>query len=194
MEASKPEYRPWKRSFSRDDFSRLMEEAIRKRIESGLPLAVPLRYAPLGAISWGDQDALKHENPSSVLRNSRKYARWFPPCMVHAISNGRPEWILHIDAFSLFRSCLISGWIWGIIELFRSLLISMRAHQVQVKSQSTAQQANISSHHAHNDNLRNCMERSLSEDIASLSYYRRRHGIWRKGKPCWQTIMIKCEL
>ncbi len=108
---------------AKEKFSRILEEAVRKRIESGMPLDVPP----------GICDALsEHLNEIREALNARKsdfavemtgeiLPGLFPPCMAHALSGAQSGVNLpHSMRFALTSFLLNIGMnVEGIIGLFR---------------------------------------------------------------------------
>ena len=110
-------------SLSREDFSRIMEEAIRKRIEYGLPLAVPPEICEsLGQYLEEIRNTLTtRKSEFSIEEFKEIMPDCFPPCIVAAISNVRGGVNLaHSNRFALVSFLLNIGMNTdGIIELFK---------------------------------------------------------------------------
>jgi len=110
-------------SLSRDDFSRIMEEAIRKRIESGLPAAVPPEICEsLRKYLEEIRNAIPVRKSEFNIEEFKEIMPdCFPPCMVHALSNGQAGINLaHSMRFALVSFLLNIGMnVDGIIELFK---------------------------------------------------------------------------
>jgi DNA primase large subunit len=110
-------------NLSKEKFSRILEEAIRKRIESGLPLDVP------PDICAALEEQLKEIREALSVRKSefsrREFSEimpeCFPPCMVHALSWAQSGMNLsHSMRFALTSFLLNIGMnVEGIIGLFR---------------------------------------------------------------------------
>jgi DNA primase large subunit len=108
---------------SKEEFSRLLEEAVRKRIESGLPLEVP------SGISVALEVYIKEIRDSLIVRKSEFNIEefkeimpdCFPPCIVHALSGAQSGVNLpHSMRFALTSFLLNIGMkVDGIIELFK---------------------------------------------------------------------------
>ena len=94
-------------SLSREDFSRIMEEAIRKRIESGLPLSVPPEICQsLGQYLEEIRNALKtRKSEFSIEEFKEIMPDCFPPLhgTCHIKWQGRSE----SCAFNAFCSCFV---------------------------------------------------------------------------------------
>ncbi len=110
-------------SLSREDFSRIMEEAIRKRIESGLPFSVPPEICALleGYLQEIRDQLTARKSEFSIEEFKEIMPDCFPPCMVIAISNARAGVNLpHSMRFALVSYLLNIGMNTdGIIELFK---------------------------------------------------------------------------
>ena len=108
---------------SKEEFVRLLEEAVRKRIESGLPLEVP------SGICIALEVYLKEIRDSLSVRKSEFNIEefkeimpdCFPPCMGHALSGAQSGVNLpHSLRFALTSFLLNIGMnVEGIIELFK---------------------------------------------------------------------------
>ncbi len=110
-------------TLSREDFSRLMEEAVRKKIESGLPAAVPPDICSgLGEYLEEIRSALiARKSEFSIEEFKEIMPDCFPPCMTLAISNARAGVNLpHSMRFALVSFLLNVGMNTdGIVELFK---------------------------------------------------------------------------
>jgi DNA primase large subunit len=178
-------------SLTREDFSRIMEEAIRKRIESGLPLAVPPEIcASLGQYLEEIRNALTtRKSEFSIEEFKEIMPDCFPPCMVHAISNGRAGVNLaHSMRFALVSFLLNIGMnVEGIIELFKvSPDFDEERTRYQVNHIHGATGTTYTSPScATMITYGNCYgKEALCERISHpLSYYRKKAWILKKGKP-----------
>ncbi len=108
---------------TKEEFTRLMEEAVRKRIESGLPLEVPPEIC--GAL---EGHLIEIRNSLKARKSEFNIEEWkeimpdcFPPCMVHALSDAQAGVNLpHSMRFALTSFLLNIGMnVEGIIELFK---------------------------------------------------------------------------
>lgn len=110
-------------SLSREDFSRILEEAIRKRIEHGLPLAVPPEICTSLAQYLEDiRNALTTRKSEFNIEEFKEIMPdCFPPCVLHALSNVKAGVNLaHSMRFALVSFLLNIGMnMDGIIELFK---------------------------------------------------------------------------
>ncbi|MCX9086830.1 MAG: DNA primase regulatory subunit PriL, partial [Candidatus Methanoperedens sp.] len=110
-------------SLSREDFSRILEEAIRKRIEYGLPLAVPPEICTSLAKQLEDiRNALTTRKSEFNIEEFKEIMPdCFPPCVLHALSNVKAGVNLaHSMRFALVSFLLNIGMnMDGIIELFK---------------------------------------------------------------------------
>ncbi|VVB89432.1 DNA primase large subunit PriL [uncultured archaeon] len=108
---------------SREKFSRILEEAIRKRIESGMPLDVPPEIcAALEEQLREIRDALSaRKSEFSIEMSGEIMPDCFPPCMAHALSGAQSGVNLsHSMRFALTSFLLNIGMnVEGIIGLFR---------------------------------------------------------------------------
>jgi DNA primase large subunit len=108
---------------SKEEFSRLLEEAIRKRIESGLPLEVPPRINDkLEVYTKEIRDSLILRKSEFNIEEFKKIMPdCFPPCMAHALSGAQSGVNLpHSMRFALTSFLLNIGMkVDGIIELFK---------------------------------------------------------------------------
>lgn len=110
-------------SLPREDFFRIIEEAIRKKIEFGLPLAVPPHICTLlGQYLEDIRNALTmRKSKFSIEEFKEIMPDCFPPCITYAISNVRAGVNLaHSMRFALVSYLLNIGMNTdGIIELFK---------------------------------------------------------------------------
>lgn len=110
-------------SLSREDFSRILEEAIRKRIEYGLPLAVPPEICTSLALNLEDiRNALTTRKSEFNIEEFKEIMPdCFPPCVRHALENVKAGVNLaHSMRFALVSFLLNIGMnMDGIIELFK---------------------------------------------------------------------------
>lgn len=110
-------------SLAKEDFTRLLEEAVRKRIESSLPLEVPAEICSnLETHLSGIRDALKtRKSEFSIEEFKEIMPDCFPPCVAHALSNAKAGVNLpHSMRFALVSFLLNIGMnAEGIIELFK---------------------------------------------------------------------------
>jgi len=76
---------------SKEKFSRILEEAIKKRIESGLPVEVPEEIcAALGTFTGEIRSSLSaRKSEFSIEEFKEIMPDCFPPCMVHALTNAQ---------------------------------------------------------------------------------------------------------
>ena len=107
----------------KDELSRLMEEAVRKRIESGLPLDVPsgICSALEGYLNEIRDRLSARKSEFSIEEFKEIMPDCFPPCMAQALSNAQAGVNLsHSMRFALTSFLLNIGMnIEGIIELFK---------------------------------------------------------------------------
>lgn len=107
----------------KDELSRLMEEAVRKRIESGLPLDVPsgICSALEGYLNEIRSRLIARKSEFSIEEFKEIMPDCFPPCMAHALSNAQAGVNLsHSMRFALTSFLLNIGMnVEGIIELFK---------------------------------------------------------------------------
>ncbi len=110
-------------TLTKEDFSRIMEEAIRKRIESSLPVDVPPEIcASLERYLLEIREALKTcKSEFSIEEFKEIMPDCFPPCIVHALSNAQAGVNLpHSMRFALTSFLLNIGMnTEGIMELFK---------------------------------------------------------------------------
>ncbi len=110
-------------ALSREDFSRIMEEAIRKKVESGLPASVsPDICSTLREYLDEIRSALAaRKSEFSIEEFKEIMPDCFPPCMAYAISNVRAGVNLpHSMRFALVSFLLNIGMnTEGIVELFK---------------------------------------------------------------------------
>ncbi|HEY9204645.1 MAG TPA: DNA primase regulatory subunit PriL [Candidatus Methanoperedens sp.] len=111
-------------SLIKEDFSRLMEEAIRKKIESGLPLDVPAEICA-AIVSYTEEirNALTSRKSEFNIEEFKEIMPdCFPPCMVRGLSNIRAGVNLpHSMRFALTSFLLNIGMnADGIIELYKA--------------------------------------------------------------------------
>ncbi|VVB90240.1 DNA primase large subunit PriL [uncultured archaeon] len=178
----------------REDFSRIIEEAIRKRIESSLPLDVPPQICTaLEGYLTEIRDSLSaRKSEFSIEEFKEIMPDCFPPCMVRALSNAQAGVNLpHSMRFALTSFLLNIGMnTEGLIELFkvspdfdeeRTRYQVMHIHGATgtvYKSPSCATMITYG----------NCFgkERLCDRISHPLSYYRRKAWMLKKGKD--QTI------
>lgn len=182
-------------NLSKEKFSRILEEAIRKRIESGLPLDVP------PDICTALEDQLKEIREALSVRKSEFSAGefseimpdCFPPCMAHALSGAQSGVNLsHSMRFALTSFLLNIGMnVEGIIGLFRvspdfdeertryQVMHIHGATGTVYKSPSCDTMATYG----------NCIGKEpLCERISHpLGYYRKKAWILKKGSPPKET-------
>jgi DNA primase large subunit len=173
----------------REDFSRILEEAIRKRIESSLPLDVPSGVcASLEKYLEEIRDALKtRKSEFSIEEFKEIMPDCFPPCMVHALSNARAGVNLpHSMRFALTSFLLNIGMnTEGIIDLFkvspdfdeeRTRYQVMHIHGATGTTYTSPSCATMITYG-------NCFgKEALCERISHpLSYYRRKAWMLKKG-------------
>lgn len=110
-------------TLTKEDFSRILEEAIRKRIESNLPVNVPPKLCgKLQSHLEEIRDALTSRKSEFSIEEFREIMPdCFPPCMVHALSNAKAGVNLpHSMRFALTSFLLNIGMkAEGIIDLFK---------------------------------------------------------------------------
>ncbi|MCX9081738.1 MAG: DNA primase regulatory subunit PriL [Candidatus Methanoperedens sp.] len=177
-------------SLSREDFSRLMEEAIRKRIEQGLPLAVPPEICTsLGQYLEEIKNALvSRKSEFSIEEFKEIMPDCFPPCMIYAISNAKAGMNLpHSMRFALVSYLLNIGMNTdGIVELFKvSPDFDEERTRYQVNHIHGATGTTYTSPScATMVTYGNCYgKEALCERISHpLSYYRKKAWILKKGQ------------
>lgn len=107
----------------KEEFTRILQEAIRKRIESGLPLDVPKEVC--AALEYNLKEIRNSLNARKSEFSIEEFKEiipdCFPPCMVHALSDVKAGVNLpHSMRFALTSFLLNIGMnIEGIIELFK---------------------------------------------------------------------------
>ncbi|SNQ60052.1 DNA primase regulatory subunit PriL [Candidatus Methanoperedens nitratireducens] len=108
---------------AREEFSRILEEAIRKRIESSLPVEVPDDIiSALETYLEEIRSSLSARKSEFSIEEFREIMPdCFPPCMVHSLSNAQAGVNLaHSTRFALTSFLLNIGMnVEGIIELFK---------------------------------------------------------------------------
>jgi len=174
----------------KEDFSRILEEAVRKRIESSLPLDVPPHICTaLQNYLVEIRDSLKaRKSEFSIEEFSEVMPDCFPPCMVHALSNAQAGVNLpHSMRFALTSFLLNIGMnVEGIIELFkvspdfdeeRTRYQVMHIHGATGTTYTSPSCATMITYG-------NCYgKEALCERISHpLSYYRRKAWMLKKGK------------
>lgn len=175
----------------KEDFSRLIEEAIRKRIESSLPLSVPPDIcAVLEPYLVEIRNALKvRKSEFSIEEFKEIMPDCFPPCIVHALSNAQAGVNLpHSMRFALTSFLLNIGMnTEGIIELFK---ISPDFNEERTRYQVMHIQGATGTTYTSPScatmiTYGNCFgKEALCERVSHpLSYYRRKAWILKKGKP-----------
>ncbi|MCX9085228.1 MAG: DNA primase regulatory subunit PriL [Candidatus Methanoperedens sp.] len=185
-------------SLSRDDFSRIMEEAIRKRIESGLPAAVPGDICEtLRPYLDEIRNALSARKSEFNIEEFKEIMPdCFPPCIVHALSNVQAGVNLaHSMRFALVSFLINIGMnVDGIIEIFKV--------SPDFDEERTRYQVN----HIHGDTgtaytspscstmttYGNCFGKEPLCDRIShpLSYYRKKAWLLKKGKPEYKETPV----
>ncbi|MCZ7392688.1 MAG: DNA primase regulatory subunit PriL [Candidatus Methanoperedens sp.] len=175
----------------REDFSRILEEAIRKRIESNLPVDVPPTICSKLQSYIGEiRNALtSRKSEFSIEEFKEIMPDCFPPCMVHALSNAKAGVNLpHSMRFALVSFLLNIGMnAEGIIELFkvspdfdeeRTRYQVMHIHGATGTAYTSPSCATMITYG-------NCFgKEALCERISHpLNYYRRKAWILKKGKP-----------
>ena len=178
-------------SLPKEDFSRIMQEAVRKRIESSLPLAVPSEIcASLESHLEEIRNALAaRKSEFSIEEFKEIMPDCFPPCMVHALSSAKAGVNLpHSMRFALVSFLLNIGMNTdGIIELFkvspdfdeeRTRYQVMHIHGATGTAYTSPSCATMITYG-------NCFgKEALCERISHpLNYYRRKAWILKKGKP-----------
>lgn len=108
---------------SKEKFSRILEEAIRKRIESGMPLDVPPEISASLEEQLGEiREALgARKSEFNIEMSGEVMPECFPPCIAHALSGAQSGVNLsHSMRFALTSFLLNIGMnVEGIIGLFR---------------------------------------------------------------------------
>jgi DNA primase large subunit len=178
-------------SLSREDFSRIIQEAIRKKIESGLPATVPPEICEtLRKYLEEIRSALTVRKSEFNIEEFKEIMPdCFPPCMVHAISNTRAGVNLpHSMRFAMVSFLINIGMkVDGIIELFK---VSPDFDEERTRYQvnhihGATGMAYTSPSCATMTTYGNCFGKEALCDRIShpLSYYRKKAWILRKGKP-----------
>lgn len=175
----------------KEDFSRVLEEAVRKRIESSLPLEVPAKICTsLERYLLEIRNSLTtRKSEFSIEEFKEIMPDCFPPCMVHALSNAQAGVNLpHSMRFALTSFLLNIGMnAEGIIELFkvspdfdeeRTRYQVMHIHGATGTTYTSPSCATMITYG-------NCYgKEALCERISHpLNYYRRKAWILKKGKP-----------
>ena len=174
---------------SREELSRIIQEAIRKKIESGLPLAVPDEIcASLGEYLQDIRNALiTRKSEFNIEEFKEIMPDCFPPCITHAISNVRAGVNLaHSMRFALVSYLLNIGMNTdGIIELFK---VSPDFDEERTRYQvnhihGATGTAYTSPSCATMTTYGNCYGKETLCDRIShpLSYYRKKSWILKKG-------------
>ncbi|MDD5474054.1 MAG: DNA primase regulatory subunit PriL [Candidatus Methanoperedens sp.] len=178
-------------TLTKEDFSRIMEEAVRKRIESSLPVDVPAGIcASLERYLLEIREALKtRKSEFSIEEFKEIMPDCFPPCIVHALSNAQAGVNLpHSMRFALTSFLLNIGMnTEGIMELFkvspdfdeeRTRYQVMHIHGATGTTYTSPSCATMITYG-------NCYgKEALCERISHpLSYYRKKAWILKKGKP-----------
>ncbi len=174
----------------KEDFSRILEEAIRKRIESSLPLSVPAKICTsLERYLLEIRNSLTtRKSEFSIEEFKEIMPDCFPPCMVHALSSAQAGVNLpHSMRFALTSFLLNIGMnTEGIIELFkvspdfdeeRTRYQVMHIHGATGTTYTSPSCATMITYG-------NCFgKEALCERISHpLSYYRRKAWILKRGK------------
>ncbi len=177
-------------SLTKEDFSRIMQEAVRKRIESSLPLAVPSEICiSLESYLEEIRNALvARKSEFSIEEFKEIMPDCFPPCMIQALSNAKAGVNLpHSMRFALVSFLLNIGMNTdGIIELFKvspDFDEERTRYQVMHIHGSTGT-AYTSPSCATMTTYGNCFGKDAVCDRIShpLNYYRRKAWILKKGK------------
>ncbi len=178
-------------SLQKEDFSRIMQEAVRKRIESSLPLAVPPEICASlqGHLEEIHNALAARKSEFSIEEFKEIMPDCFPPCMVHALSNANAGVNLpHSMRFALVSFLLNIGMNTdGIIELFkvspdfdeeRTRYQVMHIHGATGTAYTSPSCATMTTYG-------NCFGKdTVCERISHpLNYYRRKAWILKKGKP-----------
>jgi DNA primase large subunit len=174
----------------KEDFSRMMQEAIRKRIESSLPLVVPPEIC--GSLENYIEEIrntlVARKSEFSIEEFKEIMPDCFPPCMVHALSSAKAGVNLpHSMRFALVSFLLNIGMNTdGIIELFkvspdfdeeRTRYQVMHIHGATGTAYTSPSCATMTTYG-------NCFgKEALCERISHpLNYYRRKAWILKKVK------------
>ncbi len=175
----------------KEDFSRVLEEAVRKRIESSLPLEVPAKICTsLERYLLEIRSSLTtRKSVFSIEEFKEIMPDCFPPCMVHALSNAQAGVNLpHSMRFALTSFLLNIGMnTEGIMELFkvspdfdeeRTRYQVMHIHGATGTTYTSPSCATMITYG-------NCYgKEALCERISHpLSYYRKKAWMLKKGKP-----------
>ncbi len=175
----------------KEDFSRVLEEAVRKRIESSLPLEVPAKICTsLERYLLEIRNSLTtRKSEFSIEEFKEIMPDCFPPCMVHALSNAQAGVNLpHSMRFALTSFLLNIGMnAEGVIELFkvspdfdeeRTRYQVMHIHGATGTTYTSPSCATMITYG-------NCYgKEALCERISHpLSYYRKKAWMLKKGKP-----------
>jgi DNA primase large subunit len=175
----------------KEDFSRVLEEAVRKRIESSLPLEVPAKICTsLERYLLEIRNSLTtRKSEFSIEEFKEIMPDCFPPCMVHALSNAQAGVNLpHSMRFALTSFLLNIGMnAEGVIELFkvspdfdeeRTRYQVMHIHGATGTTYTSPSCATMITYG-------NCYgKEALCERISHpLNYYRRKAWMLKRGKP-----------
>ncbi len=178
-------------TLAREDFSRLIEEAVRKRIESSLPLEVTKEIcAALSPYTEEIRSALNvRKSEFSIEEFKEIMPECFPPCIKHALSDVKAGINLpHSMRFALTSFLLNIGMdAERIINLFnvspdfdeeKTRYQVMHIHGSTGTSYTSPSCATMITYG-------NCFgKEALCEKISQpLNYYRRKAWISKKGKP-----------
>ncbi len=174
----------------KEDFSRVLEEAVRKRIESSLPLEVPAKICTsLERYLLEIRNSLTtRKSEFSIEEFKEIMPDCFPPCIVHALSNAQAGVNLpHSMRFALTSFLLNIGMNTdGIMELFkvspdfdeeRTRYQVMHIHGATGTTYTSPSCATMITYG-------NCYgKEALCERISHpLSYYRKKAWMLKKGK------------
>jgi DNA primase large subunit len=176
---------------TKEDFARIIQEAIRKKIESSLPLVVPSEIcASLESYNEEIRNNLVAQKSEFNIEEFKEIMPdCFPPCMVHALSNAQAGINLaHSMRFALVSFLLNIGMnVDGIIELFK---VSPDFDEERTRYQvnhihGATGTAYTSPSCATMTTYGNCFGKEALCDRIShpLSYYRKKAWILKKGKP-----------
>ena len=178
-------------TLTKEDFSRIMEEAVRKRIESSLPLVVPPEICASleNYLVEIRNNLVARKSEFSIEEFKEIMPDCFPPCMVHALSNAQAGVNLpHSMRFALTSFLLNIGMnTEGIMELFkvspdfdeeRTRYQVMHIHGATGTTYTSPSCATMTTYG-------NCFGKdALCGRISHpLNYYRKKAWILKKGKP-----------
>jgi len=170
----------------REEMLRLLQEAVRMKVEEGMPLTVPSEVCKRLSMRIGRIRALLEEKKARFEESVRGPERTYPPCIREAMRLAREGMnIPHSQRFALTSFLLTIGWsVQEVVELFASspdFDEKMATYQVEHIAGSTGTVYTPPSC-ATMQTYGNCIGKDeLCARVSHpLTYYRRRVKGWRK--------------